>query len=463
MRVLYIVLLVLLYHNVSQAQNFTAQSFCQNPRAFICGQASIQSDPALRGRITEVVDRLKDRFPSFALYMNQRPFEPTLGGLTRLNGEFRQYLGRQIIEQYLSLNPELAEAPQSEMTWSSDYVSVLDTVGTDYVMIPEKEIAAYISSLQRWVERKNGYSSEDTRMLFRIQMNASPVLSAAKADFGIEHLVQLEDVNEKLTAAMREEFSSEIAAGLSRNRSQISDYRENMRNTLLEIGYQGDLSTTAARLDSASFNIPPRNEISCNTLRRLYVPNASINTGTGAINRCEDNYILFGNQAHINVFSNNHELAHLFDFERSTDQYHPSYITCVQEHLGPSLDRGRDDTTLADDVRSSMAELTADYVGVAATVRYLRENNFSQTEALSLLSREFQGTYCDTLGDSSSAHFGHASDEIRLNRILGGSPQLQEYFGCSRFAGSVPVNPCHPFQDNGGGVDPPASSGPVED
>ncbi len=463
MRVLYIVLFVLLYHNISQAQNFTAQSFCQNPRAFICNQNSNNTDPALRNRITEIVDRLKERHPSFAEFMNERGFEPTLEELMGLNGEFRLYLGRRIVQTYLELSPELAGRPQSEIDFTGMYNSYANTVATDYLMIPEKEIGQYAHVIQRQFQAINGFSAEESKTFFSEIVSADPLLNQANTDFGITNVLDLEQINEELTASMRSLFQEEIAAGLARHQAQFSAQRDNMRETLMELGYAGSADEIDSRLSGASLNLASSDQVSCNSTRRLFVNNASIETGTGRMLRCPDNYVLFSNQEHMNVFSNHHELGHLFDHDRSRDNYHPSYVQCIQEELGADLHSGQGHRSIADDVNNSMVELTADYVGVAATVRYLRNNNLSETESLRLLQREFQGLYCNDLGASTVGDHGHADNDVRLNRILGGSPQLQEYLGCSRFAGSVPVNPCHPFQDNGSGVDPAASSGPVED
>jgi hypothetical protein len=456
--------MVLGVHSRSSGQSFTAEGFCQNPQAFICGQNANQMDPALRQRILDIVERLKQRYPSFSEFIEQRGFEPNLEELVAINGEFRLYLGRRAVENYLELSPELANLPQTDVDFTHAYVTPMNTVATDYLLIPEKEIGQYLYSLRQQFGQVNGFSGEQNQSFFTEMIEIDPILNQANADFGLSGPLDLEDINDELSAAMRELFSEEIALGHSRHQSQLGEYKENVRETLLELGYPAGSEEIDTMLSRASFNLAPRDHVSCNSSRRLYVNNAVIETESGRILRCEDNYILFSNQEHMNVFSNHHELGHLFDHERVKNHYHPSYVQCINDDLGSALHSGHGHRSVAEDVDNSMVELTADYIGVAATVRYMRQNNLSQTESLRLLQREFQGLYCNDLGASTLVNHGHADNEVRLNRILGGSPQLQEYFGCQRFQNSVPVNPCHPFQDNSQSLErvPGGSSGPIE-
>ncbi len=475
----FVAFIILVFPFLSNAQNFTAQAFCENPYLFIC-----ETDPVLpeqnpgRQRMLEIIQNLRQQYPSVDTFVKNNLSNPitdeelqNFGNLFEsavMRAEanaWNTFAGTAFFDNFsheFIINKTFNEE-------DGQRIAGLGTRPSEVIgQLPDSHLRRYMNTLL--VHSELSTSGEYSRV-----KNLDPFLAQVTSDFMGGDFSPISMYRFNLEAALSSEVD-QMAAGMHGTlQTQFTERRERMATYLRENAPPELRDTMLARLNAQNLIITDPSRRS--QWQRCYAGHAF-----GGYNGFQDgNHIEYcpghalrhqSDPFHEHwLFA--HEIAHAFDSQDLPEAY-SNVISCMSNTYANRLlnTQGQPISTMEGEPRQRATtrvsrEWIADSFAASFMAHEMRNQNVSQTEALSIVQRQYRSRFCrggEWTEDHHGAHTGHPPDRIRLEVLLAGNSDMQAFFGCNRFANSRPQNNCQHFNPNtarDGEIDVPSSTDPV--
>ncbi len=446
------------------AQNFTAQAFCENPHQFICETESpIPVQDSSRQRMLEIVQNLRQKYPSVDMFIKNHLSNPitdeelqNFGNLFELaiyRAEATAWNAHAGVDQFDRFRHDFIISK----TFNEENGQIIAGLGTRpsevIAQLPDSHLRQYMSTLLTHTQL--GMSGVYDSVI----KNSDPFLAQVSTDFFEGGYSPIQGYRFNLENAISAEVDRMASGAFADMESQFNQRKVRVEEYLRSHAPEELRETMLARLAAQSFHLTSSNDRH-RSLRCYQGHSFGGTNGSQLGDRVEycPGHALGHQNSHFHSFGLfAHEIAHAFDSQDLPDAY-TNVINCMDQSYADQLlnTQGQPISSMNGESRTrAMTRVSREWIADSFAASFLasemQRQNLSQTEALSLIHREYRGRFCRG-GDWNEGHHGaqngHPPDRLRIETLLAGNSEIQAFFGCNRFANSRPQNNCQHFNQN---------------